>query len=296
MVKFKFLSTNHSDKIEPSWRWYSDLCSYLNTKKSCHLSKTDQEAVWIEVKLKKVKPIFICSIYRPPSNRDIENVEKCTEYLSSCIDKLPKNSEVFIMGDFNVDISKTNSLSSLELCRLKVLSQYVTEPTRATKISSSMIDLVLSNSKFTKNCQVVDLGISDHSLVYIARDRVKVNRTTKTITSRLYKNFNDDSFLEDLFNTDWSNVLNADSPDDAANSFNENALKILDKHAPATRKIIRSGNPPWVDDNLLQGIKERDYLKKISSRTGLPQDWTRFNPIIPGGGSNCPRQISFLIA
>ena len=73
-----------------------------------------------------------------------------------------------------------------------------------------------------------------------------------------------------LFNADWSNVLNADSLDDAADSFNENVLKILDKHAPATRKRMRNGNPPWVDDNLLQGIKERDYLKKISSRTGLP--------------------------
>ena len=126
-----------------------------------------------------------------------------------------------------------------------------------------MIDLVLSNSKFAKNCQVVDLGISDHSLVYITRDCVKVKRTQKTITSRSYKHFNNDSFLEDLFNTDWSNVLNANSLDDAANSFNENVLKNLDKHAPATRKRIRNSNPPWVDDNLIQGIKERDYLKKV---------------------------------
>ena len=176
-----------------------------------------------------MKPIFICSLHRPPSNRDIEKVEKCTEYLSSCMDNLPKNSEVFIMGDFNVDISKKNSLSSLvnELCRLCRLSQYVTEPTRVTNIFSSTIDLVLSNSKLAKNCQVVDLGISD-SLVYITRDRV-----------------------------------NANSLDDAANSFNENDLKNLDKHAPATRKIIRNSNPPWVDDNFIQGIKERDYLKKF---------------------------------
>ena len=79
---------------------------YLNTKKSCRLSKKDQEAVWIEVKLKKVKPIFICSLYRPPSSKDIDNVEKCTEYLSSCVNILPQNAEIFIMGDFNVDVSK----------------------------------------------------------------------------------------------------------------------------------------------------------------------------------------------
>ena len=62
---------------------------YLNTKKSSRLSKKDHEAVWIEVKIKKANPIFICSIYRPPSSRDIEHVERCCSYLSDCVDNLP---------------------------------------------------------------------------------------------------------------------------------------------------------------------------------------------------------------
>ena len=49
---------------------------YLNSKLSCRFSRKDHEAIWIEVKLEKVKPIFICSLYRPPSPRDIEQVEK----------------------------------------------------------------------------------------------------------------------------------------------------------------------------------------------------------------------------
>ena len=65
------------------------VAEYLNTKKSSRLSKKDHEAVWIEVKINKAKPIFVCSIYRPSSSRDIEHVETCCGYLSNCIDNLP---------------------------------------------------------------------------------------------------------------------------------------------------------------------------------------------------------------
>ena len=35
-------------------------------------------------------------------------------------------------------------------------------------------------------------------------------------------------------------------------------------------------NPPWVNDDLLQEIKERKYLKKVASRSNLTQDWAAF--------------------
>ena len=251
---------------------------YLNSKKSCRFSRKDHEAVWIEVKLKKVKPIFICSLYRPPSPRDIEQVEKCCAYLSSCADNLPQNTEVIIMGDFNVDMSKRNTLSLFikELCRSKNLTQHVTTPTRVTNSSSSLIDLAISNSKHIKECKVVDPGMSDHSLIYLRRDRVKISRSQKTITSRSYKNFDEEKFLEGLGNLDWSNVLNTNCLDNAANAFNENILKVLDKHAPLTTKRVCSSNPPWVDESLLSAINERDYLKKSASKSGLTQDWDIF--------------------
>ena len=145
-----------------------------------------------------------------------------------------------------------------------------------TNTTSTLIDPILSNSKYVKECNVVDLRLSDHSLVHIRRDYVKINRPHKTITSRSYKNFNKENFLEDLEDVDRSNVLSASCLDDAANAFNENVLKVLDKHAPSTTKRIRFSNPPWVDEYLLQSIKEQGHLKKKASRSGLPQDWTIF--------------------
>ena len=103
-------------------------------------------------------------------------------HLSSCIDNLPKNSELFILGDLNVDMLKRNNLTSCikDLCTSKNVKQYVTSSTRITSTSSILIDLVFSNSKNITKCEVVEMG-SDHSLVYILRDRVKISRSSKTI-------------------------------------------------------------------------------------------------------------------
>ena len=175
------------------------------------------------------------------------------------------------MGDFNVDMSKRNTLSSIvkEFCRSKNLTQHVTTLTRVTNSSSSLIDLAISYNKHIKECKLVDLGMSDQSLIYLRRDRVKISWPHKTITSRSYKNFDEEKFLEGLGNLDWSNVLNTNCQDNAANAFNENILKILkvlDKHAPLRTKRVCSSNPPWVLWKPVERYK-RKRLKKSASKS-----------------------------
>ena len=71
--------------------------------------------------------------------KTLELVENYTHYVSSCLEKLPKGAEVFILGDFNCDLLKTNNLSSLisDLCKSKSFTQHVKDPTRVTEHSST---------------------------------------------------------------------------------------------------------------------------------------------------------------
>ena len=89
--------------------------------------------------------MYVLSIDRHPQKLLIMSLTILT---ISCFDQIKKGSEVFILGDFNVDIAKKNSLCSLvnELCRKRSLTQHVQSPTRVTENSSSTIDLALSNS------------------------------------------------------------------------------------------------------------------------------------------------------
>ena len=252
---------------------------HLTTKKLSHISKKSNETLWLEVKRKQSKSIYVCAAYRPPVRKqNLEVVERYKSFLMSCIDKLPKDPEVFILGDFNCNMLVENRLSSIvnELCKARGLYQFVDMPTRTTETSSTMIDLILSNSDHALDCQVHDIGLSDHCFVSIKRGNIKVKRNPKFVESRCFKKFSQESFLQGLGELDWSNVLNTTNVDSAAQAFNDNVLSVLNKLAPITKKRVREFSPQWVTAELLNSIKLRDYLKKTASRTKSENDWFSF--------------------
>ena len=244
-----------------------------------HVSKKSNETLWVEVKRKKSKSVYVCAVYRPPvRGQNLDVVERYKSFLMSCVDKLPKDSEIFMLGDFNCNMLQTNRLSGIinDLCKARGLFQFVDVPTRITETSSTLIDLVLSNSDHAMDCQVHDIGLSDHCFISIKRGELKVERQPKFIESRSFKNFSEEIFLDRLGNLDWTNVMNASNVDDAAEAFNENVLQVLNALAPVTKKRVRESNPQWVTEELLASIKRRDYLKKIASRSKDENDWLNF--------------------
>ena len=75
------------------------------------------------------------------------------------------------MGDLNCnmhDESNHNSSTLTNILDIYGLSQLISEPTRITPTSSTLIDLCITNlpEKISK-AGVVHLGISDHSLVFM---------------------------------------------------------------------------------------------------------------------------------
>ena len=82
-----------------------------------------------------------------------------------------KNAEVFIIGDLNCNMIKTNMLSSIikDFMGSFGLQQIVEKPTRTTCNSSSLIDLVISNSLHISFSDIIHTGISDHDIVVLVR-------------------------------------------------------------------------------------------------------------------------------
>ena len=88
---------------------------YVNNKldhfKRDDLGKLDDdfESVWIEIKKKKGKSSLCGCIYRHPSS----NVTELVEYVETTLTKLNnKNYDIFLMGDFNIDLLRYESHSS----------------------------------------------------------------------------------------------------------------------------------------------------------------------------------------
>ena len=70
------------------------------------------------------------------------------------------------------------------------LKQLIEEPTRITTHSSTLLDLIMTNSVNVSKSGVLYSGISDHSLVYVIRKFKRPKSEPKLIKTRSFFFFN----------------------------------------------------------------------------------------------------------
>ena len=121
-----------------------------------------------------------------------------------------EQKDFYLLGDLNCnmnDESNHNSSTLTNILDIYGLSQLISEPTRITPTSSTLIALCMTSSpeKISK-AGVVHLGISDdHSLVFMTL-KISYERTGghRTMETRAFKNFNHHHFLNDVAQQPWN--------------------------------------------------------------------------------------------
>ena len=180
------------------------------TSITLYLSINQLENLCIEIRKPRSKPFLAATWYRPPD----ASVELFT-YFESLIGKIDaENIEFYLMGDLNCNLAalqldnNANTLTSIAVYRLQ---QLITDPTRCTESSSTLIDLMFTNCPERVVCSGVShISISDHSLVYLFH-KLSIDQPSRghtTITYRKFTNFNSPSFREDISQQSWDNILN----------------------------------------------------------------------------------------
>ena len=176
------------------------------------------------------------------------------------------------MGDCNIDHLKVDS-SPLRFFNSYVtepfsFSQIVDAPTRIASsngiVSSTLIDLILTtNPENIKTHGVVDTGISDHCLVFMAYSLKKPKFKAKILTRRDFRNFDQNLFLRDMETAPWGNVLAvADSDVDNKVVIVENIYRdIIDKHAPFRTFRVTRPSSPWLTEDIEKLMDTRDQYK-----------------------------------
>ena len=223
------------------------------------------ESVWIELKLPKSKPIYICSVYRSPGSliEWIDNFEKEIEAVLGNDDK-----EVLIMGDLNFNLLQNPPKRWLDFIEMFNLTQNISQPTRITENSSTLIDHIYTNRPENISEVIVSsFSASDHFPVCATRN-VHTNLNHKNshtlINYRDFKKFDEDKFLNCLMNSNLSNVENIVDVDEAMNSWNEIVITTLNNCAPMKTKRVKSNLlPNWLNSEITEARKKRDnYHKK----------------------------------
>jgi hypothetical protein len=123
------------------------VCFYVRTSINCtprhDLNFKDLENLCIEIRKPDSKPFLVVRWYRPP----VSSVDKfnCFEALVGKMDA--ECLEYYIMGDMNANLIASNldnnSRRLADIADVYGLQQPISEPTRVSSFSSTMIDLVL---------------------------------------------------------------------------------------------------------------------------------------------------------
>ena len=116
------------------------------------------------------------------------------------------SNDALLLGDFKCDMLDPNKppLDGRDLCDLLDiynLENLIMSPTRTTKTCKTLLDRIRANNeRGILSSGVVDVQISDHSLVYTILRLSAPRLRSEKVCARSFKNFNADNFIQDLKN------------------------------------------------------------------------------------------------
>ena len=154
------------------------------------------------------------------------------------------------------------------------MTNYVSSPTRATTLTESIIDLFLSTCPLTGPCEIAYLDISDHFAVLgnLSVAGFAPGRTSSYRPTRRIHKINWDTFNSDL-SVEQASLLAIDDVNTLASSFIASIVSTLDKHAPVRMRRNRDRRPcPWVTDELVACVRERDRLHRLLMKNRCNDD------------------------
>ena len=254
--------------------------NYLNR---VDLVNSEIEALCVEIKKPNCKAFIVLACYRPP-NSNVDNFFTIYENILKHLDNEKK--EVYVLGDLNCNLL-SNSSDSYATRLLKSTSelyqftQLITEATRVTNQSRTLIDLFYTNApNRVVNSGVCHIGLSDHSLIYATRKiAIPSKAKQRFVTSRSFKNFDNDKFCDDLNSLEWDTLKDMSNPNQMWETWKDMFLSVADRLAPMKTKRLRHKRSPWLTSDIRKQMNRRNYLKSLAVKTNNDEDWRNYKSI-----------------
>ena len=252
------------------------VCVYVRNdiayNKRTDLMQDNLESLWIELKLPKTRPILVCVAYRPPKQQDFFSMmEECMLKCNNLMD-----SECYILGDFNINLLHSGNRrlqqeGQKNWCNMFDLCQLISVATRITDTTQTLLDhIYVSDKDRIAQSGVLNLGVSDHCVIFCTRKIVKgLFRRHNTTVVRSLKKYSVAEFISELNAINWDPIYSCDDVDIALEIFSRLFGEAMDKVAPERTIRIKQRSEPWINDEILQCIHDRDsfYFKFRKSKS-----------------------------
>lgn len=251
-----------------------------NTLKVKHVLNSFQsvlgvEQMFLEVYIYNVK-FLIGVIYRVPHL----NLKQFVEHLDNLLSLItPQYDNILLLGDFNIDHTFHNLVT--ECLESYEFEQLISEPTRVTRISSKIIDVIYTNNiELVKESGVINSDlISDHMCIYTDLFFNSLPNVPKIIAHRDFRNFSLESFLIDLQGINFDAMLYLKSIDDKIILLNEKLSNLFHKHAPFRVSRITKQFSPWLTNSIKCMIADKDKALAKFKRSKNINDWKHYKQL-----------------
>ena len=196
---------------------------------------TDFECLSIELH-NATQSNVVCSVFYRHPNSKIENF---IEYYTKIMEKISNEKKYcIIMGDFDINLLNYEShpLTHEFLSNLGpyCFQPYITQPTRITDHSATLIDNIYFNSieHETLSGNLI-CDITDHFPNFLILNKLACTSSNPTIYRRDYSDFNEAILFEEVRLINWGDVLpETEDVNLIFESFHDKLSNIINMHAP----------------------------------------------------------------
>ena len=236
-------------------------------KENINVDLPGVDSIAIEIhkdELNSTKNVIVLALYRPPNINAAHFIIKLTDTMQTLHEQ---NKHVFLMGDFNIDITEamltTNRIVN-DFHNLFLSYHFynlINKPTRVTENKSSIIDNIYTNASKTLVNGIFKTDFSDHYSIFCVTDLTKLLAKNKTVIKREFNANNIRKFNETLNQTDWGPVYNLEDINESYSYFQKKIDHALNLHFPLKTVEIKYNNRvPYITRGIRQSIKQKHKL------------------------------------
>ena len=240
-----------------------------------NVSNKNIEAQWILINQPHLKKIIFCNLYRPPQGNATEFCNTLNNTILEIKSLFEYETDLIIMGDFNINYFNQTSPGYNDIKWLEQrtgLKQYINDPTRYSQ-TNSCIHLFFSDCMTINESGVLDINISDHQAIFLTRKHVTKPKQHTEFTGRSYLDFDEELFCERLIDYDWDHLYDIECVNEAWFFSLDYVYIVIDDMCPLKSFKIKNLKDPWITNEILESIHDKDILMRRAKRSDNVNDW-----------------------
>ena len=150
----------------------------------------------------------------------------------------------------------------------------IKRPTRITENTSTIIDILLTNSpENVVRTDVITTNFSDHEMIGATRKKCQHKYQPKTIHSRNFRSYKKENVKIEIGNINFDPLFANTNSTDVWNFLKELLVNVANTHAPFTTKTIKGKPCPWLNKDIKCKMNYCDALNQKAQKMETKENW-----------------------